>query len=113
MIPVRLCLVTKTRIPAVEGLFTEVDGVARLIGAKVPDRESYFFPAHLAGMAGGDPAAVGAELGLEHLREDLGDALLLEDLGAVLLIEQRERGRDVKARAQHGVRAARAAPSPA
>lgn len=40
-------------------MFTERDGVAHLIGAKVPDRESYFFPAHLAG---GDPAAVGAEL---------------------------------------------------
>ena len=53
---------TKTRVPAVEGLFTEVDGVAHLVGAKVPDRESYFFPAHLAGMAGGDPAAVGADL---------------------------------------------------
>ena len=55
-------LVTKTRLPAVDGLFTEVDGVARLIGAKVPGRESYFFPAHLPGMAGGDPAVVGAEL---------------------------------------------------
>ncbi len=55
-------LVTKTRVPAVEGLFTEVEGVAHLIGAKVPGRESYFFPAHLSGMAGGDPAAVGAEL---------------------------------------------------
>ena len=53
---------TKTRVPAVDGLFTEVDGVAHLIGAKTPDRESYFFPAHLPGMAGGDPAAVGAEL---------------------------------------------------
>ena len=36
--------VTKTRVPAVDGLFTEVDGVAHLIGAKTPDRESYFFP---------------------------------------------------------------------
>jgi len=54
--------VTKTRVPAVDGLFTEVDGVAHLIGAKTPDRESYFFPSHLPGMAGGDPAAVGAEL---------------------------------------------------
>ena len=54
---------TKTRVPAVDDLFTEVDGVAHLIGAKTPDRESYFFPAHLPGMAGGDPAAVGAELG--------------------------------------------------
>ena len=53
---------TKTRVPAVEGLFTEVDGVAHLIGVKTPGRESYFFPAHLPGMAGGDPAAVGAEL---------------------------------------------------
>ena len=53
---------TKTRVPAVDGLFTEVDGVAHLIGVKTPDRESYFFPAHLPGMAGGDPAAVGAEL---------------------------------------------------
>ena len=53
---------TKTRVPAVDGLFTEVDGGARLIGAKTPGRESYFFPAHLPGMAGGDPAAVGAEL---------------------------------------------------
>ena len=53
---------TKTRVPAVDGLFTEVDGVAHLIGAKTPERESYFFPAHLPGMAGGDPAAVGADL---------------------------------------------------
>ena len=52
--------VTKTRVPAVDGLFTEVDGVAHLIGAKTPDRESYFFrpPAR----HGGRPAAVGAEL---------------------------------------------------
>ena len=52
---------TKTRVPAVDGLFTEVDGVAHLIGAKTPTG-SPTFSAHLPGMAGGDPAAVGAEL---------------------------------------------------
>lgn len=62
MLAVPFRSVTKTRVPAVEGLFTEVDGLAHLVGAKVPDRDSYFFPAHLSGMAGGDPAAVGAEL---------------------------------------------------
>ncbi len=50
---------TKTKIAAVDGLFAETDGVAHLVGAKVPGRESYFFPAHLAG---GDPAAAGADL---------------------------------------------------
>ncbi|NIR39821.1 MAG: benzoylsuccinyl-CoA thiolase [Actinobacteria bacterium] len=49
---------TKTRVPAVEGMFT-MDEEPHLIGGKVPGRETYFFPKHLAG---GDPAAVGAEL---------------------------------------------------
>lgn len=44
---------TKTTVPAVEGLFTVDDGEAHLIGGKVADRESYFFPKHLAGA---DPA---------------------------------------------------------
>ena len=43
MLAVPFSCVTKTRVPAVDGLFTEVDGVAHLIGAKTPDRESYFF----------------------------------------------------------------------
>ncbi len=49
---------TKTRVPAVEGLFTMDPEDPRLIGGKVPGRESYFFPLHLAG---GDPAATGNE----------------------------------------------------
>jgi uncharacterized OB-fold protein len=39
-------------------MFT-MDDEPRLIGGKVPGRETYFFPKHVAG---GDPAAVGAEL---------------------------------------------------
>lgn len=46
----------KTRVPAVEGLHT-MDGEPHLIGGKVPGRETYFFPKHLAG---GDPAVSGA-----------------------------------------------------
>ncbi|MCY3851338.1 MAG: OB-fold domain-containing protein [Acidimicrobiaceae bacterium] len=46
----------KTRVPAVEGLHT-MEGEPHLIGGKVPGREAYFFPKHLAG---GDPAASGA-----------------------------------------------------
>ena len=38
---------TKTRVPAVEGLHT-MEGEPRLIGGKVPGRETYFFPKHLA-----------------------------------------------------------------
>lgn len=49
---------TKQRVPVVEGMFT-MDDEPRLIGGKVPGRETYFFPKHVAG---GDPAAVGAEL---------------------------------------------------
>ncbi len=51
---------TKTKIPVVEGLFTMDADDPRLIGGKVPGRESYFFPKHLAG---GDPAVTdGVEL---------------------------------------------------
>lgn len=46
----------KQRVPVVEGMFTLGDE-PHLIGGKVPGRESYFFPKHLAG---GDPAAIGA-----------------------------------------------------
>jgi uncharacterized OB-fold protein len=44
--------VAKTRVPAVEGMFT-IDGEPHLIGGKVPGRDTYFFPKHVAG---GDPA---------------------------------------------------------
>ena len=47
---------SKTRVPAVEGLFNMDDNDPHLIGGKVPGRESYFFPRHLAG---GDPAVTG------------------------------------------------------
>ena len=51
---------TKTRVPAVEGLFTMDEADPHLIGGKIPGRESYFFPKHLGG---GDPAVAGvAEL---------------------------------------------------
>ena len=40
---------SKTRVPAVEGLFTLDDGEPRLIGGRVPGTESYFFPKHLGG----------------------------------------------------------------
>ncbi len=46
----------KTRVPAVEGLFTMDAEAPCLIGGKVPGRESYFFPKDLAG---GDPAVQG------------------------------------------------------
>ena len=49
----------KKRVEAVGGMHT-IEGEARLIGAKVAGRETYFFPKHLAG---GDPAVpAGAEL---------------------------------------------------
>ncbi len=48
--------VSKTQVPAVEGLFTMDNEMPHLIGGKVPGRESYFFPKHLAG---GDPAVSG------------------------------------------------------
>ncbi len=44
--------VGKTRVPAVEGMFT-IDDEPHLIGGKVPGRDTYFFPKHVAG---GDPA---------------------------------------------------------
>lgn len=44
---------TKNRVAAVEGLFTLDDNDPRLIGGKVPGRDSYFFPRHLGGA---DPA---------------------------------------------------------
>ena len=40
---------SKTRVPAVEGLFTLHDDEPRLIGGRVPGTESYFFPKHLGG----------------------------------------------------------------
>ncbi len=49
---------TKTRVPAVEGMFT-LDDEPHLIGGKIKGRDSFFFPAHLGG---GDPAAPGAEI---------------------------------------------------
>ncbi len=45
----------KTRVPAVEGMFT-MDDPPHLIGGRGVSRESYFFPKD---MAGGDPACVG------------------------------------------------------
>ncbi len=42
----------KTRVPAVEGMHT-MEGDPHLIGGKVPGRDTYFFPKHVAG---GDPA---------------------------------------------------------
>jgi uncharacterized OB-fold protein len=45
----------KTRMPAVEGMFT-MDREPHLIGGRGASRESYFFPKD---MAGGDPACVG------------------------------------------------------
>ncbi|MDH3707782.1 MAG: OB-fold domain-containing protein [Acidimicrobiia bacterium] len=50
---------TKTTVPAVDGLFTVEGGKAHLIGGKIPGRESYFFPKHLAGA---DPAVGPVEL---------------------------------------------------
>ncbi|MFT7610890.1 MAG: putative OB-fold protein [Candidatus Aldehydirespiratoraceae bacterium] len=47
--------VSKTQVPAVEGMFTMEDE-PRLIGGKVPGRETYFFPKHVAG---GDPGVPG------------------------------------------------------
>ncbi len=46
----------KTRVPAVEGMFTMDPDNPHLIGGKVPGRDSWFFPRHLAG---GDPAVSG------------------------------------------------------
>jgi uncharacterized OB-fold protein len=43
-------------MPAVEGMFT-MDAEPHLIGGKVPGRDTYFFPKHVAG---GDPAVAGA-----------------------------------------------------
>ena len=47
---------TKTKVPAVEGMFT-MDEEPHLIGGKIPGRDTYFFPMHLAG---GDPAVSGS-----------------------------------------------------
>jgi uncharacterized OB-fold protein len=47
--------VSKTRVPAVDGMFT-MDDTPHLIGGKVPGRDTYFFPKHVAG---GDPAVAG------------------------------------------------------
>lgn len=44
---------SKTRVPAVEGLFTMDEDIPRLVGGKSIGRESYFFPKDLAGA---DPA---------------------------------------------------------
>lgn len=40
---------SKTRVPAVEGLFTIDGDESRLVGGRVPGTESYFFPKHLGG----------------------------------------------------------------
>lgn len=45
----------KTRVPAVEGIFTMDEQNPRLIGGKGIGRESYFFPKDLAGA---DPAGI-------------------------------------------------------
>jgi uncharacterized OB-fold protein len=52
-------MTTKTRVAAVEGLFTLDEHEPRLIGGKAASRDSYFFPKHLAGS---DPAALGDEI---------------------------------------------------
>ena len=49
VIAVRSPAMNRTRVPAVEGLFTLDDGEPRLIGGRVPGTESYFFPKHLGG----------------------------------------------------------------
>ena len=46
---------SKTRVPAVEGLFT-MDDEPHLIGGKLSTRDTYIFPKDLGG---GDPAAPG------------------------------------------------------
>ncbi len=46
----------KTRVPAVEGLFT-TDDPPHLIGGKSPGRENYCFPKHLGGTDPTVPAA--------------------------------------------------------
>lgn len=51
--------VQKTRVPAVEGLFTMDEENPRLIGGKGTGRESYFFPKDLAGA---DPAGTTARM---------------------------------------------------
>ena len=50
---------TKTRVPAVEGLFTMDLDAPRLIGGKIAGRETYCFPKDLGG---GDPEAPGAAI---------------------------------------------------
>ncbi len=50
---------TKTRVPAVEGLFAMDGDQPYLIGGKAPGRDSYFFPRHLAGS---DPLADPGEI---------------------------------------------------
>ena len=50
---------TKTKVPAVEGLFTMDPDEPHLIGGRGTSRESYFFPKDLAGM---DPQCCGDEL---------------------------------------------------
>lgn len=49
---------TKTVVPAVEGLFVDSEE-PHLIGGKVPGRDAWFFPKHLGGA---DPAAGPVEL---------------------------------------------------
>ena len=49
---------TKTRVPAVEGLFTTDLDEPHLIGGKTPDRDSYMFPRT---MGGADPASSGGQ----------------------------------------------------
>jgi uncharacterized protein len=62
--------VTKTRVPAVDGLFV-AEPEARLIGGRGRSQQSYFFPKDLAG---GDPAC----------RDDDGrDEVLLSRTGTV------------------------------
>ncbi|MFN3218668.1 MAG: Zn-ribbon domain-containing OB-fold protein [Acidimicrobiales bacterium] len=63
-------MTTKTRVPAVEGLFT-MDDPPHLIGGKGRSRGSYFFPKD---MAGADPACFG---------DDERDEVLLSRTGTV------------------------------
>lgn len=61
----------KTRVPAVEGMFTMDEAEPHLIGGRGRARGSYFFPKE---MAGGDPACVG---------DDERDEVLLSRIGTV------------------------------
>ncbi|MEZ5168519.1 MAG: hypothetical protein R2695_19330 [Acidimicrobiales bacterium] len=74
-------------------MFT-MDGDPHLIGGKVPGRDTYFFPKHLAG---GDPAVGAVELEEVLLKHGSGVVLHLERLPAAAPV----RGGDRPVRADH------------